>query len=164
MANENKKQEDKKQEERLIRILSTDIPSTRSVYSGLTNIKGVSWSFSNAICNHFDIDEDTTIGDLSEDKIDEISEFIKNPKDIPGFVLNREKDLQTGQDKHLIGSDLELREEFDVKRLKKIKTYRGWRHAVNRPVRGQRTKGNFRSKTTLGVAKTKEMKQAAGAK
>lgn len=158
-----KKEKDVKQGEDLIRILSTDISSNSTVYSGLTKIKGVGWSLSKAICNHFDIEEEKRVGDISEEERDEIAEFIKNPE-VPAFIKNRERDLETGEDQHLIGSDLELREEFDVKRLKKIRSYRGWRHSVNRPVRGQRTKGNFRSKTTLGVKKTKKMKQASGAK
>ena len=40
---------------------------------------------------------------------------------------------------------LELQKEFDIKRLKKIKSYRGLRHSTGQPVRGQRTKSHFRT-------------------
>jgi ribosomal protein S13 len=40
----------KKEEQKLIRILSKDIEGNLSVYVGLTKIKGISWSISNAIC------------------------------------------------------------------------------------------------------------------
>ena len=41
---------------RIIRILQTDIPGNRNIYTGLTRIKGVSWAISNAVCilNKFD--------------------------------------------------------------------------------------------------------------
>ncbi len=150
------KSKEKKQEETLIRILSTDVSSNSSVYAGLTNIKGVGWTLSKAVCYKLDIDENRRFGDLSKEEINKISEVIKNPE-FPRFIMNRPKDLETGEAQHLIGSDLNLRKEFDIKRLKKIKSYRGWRHSKNRPVRGQRTRGNFRTKSTLGVQKTKQV-------
>jgi small subunit ribosomal protein S13 len=53
-----------------------------------------------------------------------------------------------------------LRKEFDIKRLKKIKAYRGVRHSAHLPVRGQRTKANFRKnrKPSVAAAKKKEKK------
>ena len=40
----------------IVRILSTDVPGDKNVYAGLTNIKGISWSLSNAICSKLNID------------------------------------------------------------------------------------------------------------
>jgi len=130
-------------EESLIRILSTDIPGSRNVYTGLTRIKGVSWSLSNALCNKLKINKNKKISELSQEEIKEISEFIKNPK-LPEFMLNRRKDFETGASKHYHGTDLDLKKEFDIKRLKKIRSYRGWRHATGQPTRGQRTRSHFR--------------------
>jgi len=140
---EQKTELDRKSEERMIRLLSTDIEGGVKIYPGLTKIKGVSWSFSNAICKSLKIDKNRKIGTLSDVEIKKISEFVKNPK-LPSFVLNRRFDFETGEDRHLTGADLELRKDFDIKRLKKIKSYRGLRHMINLPVRGQRTRGNFR--------------------
>ena len=68
-----------------------------------------------------------------------------------------QKDFDTGEDKHLVSSDLELRKEFDIKRLKKVKNYRGLRHTSKLPMRGQRTKGNFRPNKMNGAGiKTKK--------
>mgnify|MGYP003994385531 CR=1 FL=1 len=52
-----------------------------------------------------------------------------------------------------VGIDLKLRKEFDIKRLKKIKSYKGVRHNYNLPVRGQRTKANFRKNRKKSGAK-----------
>jgi small subunit ribosomal protein S13 len=77
---------------------------------------------------------------------------------LPEFLLNRRKDFETGEDSHLVGSNLEMKKEFDVRRLKKIRSYRGLRHAFGHPTRGQRTRSHFRSKSkrkAIGVRKSK---------
>lgn len=145
-----------KESSRIIRIMQTDISGEKSVYVGLTKIKGVSWGFSNALCNKLGIDKKRKISSLSEEERKKIEEFIKNPE-LPGFLLNRRKDLESGEDKHLLTTDLELRRDFDIKRLKKIRSYRGLRHALGQPTRGQRTKGHFRQKgKSMGVIKKKK--------
>ena len=145
-----------KKQAKIIRIMQTDIPGEKYIYVGLTKIKGVSWSFSNALCHKLKIDQKRKISSLTEEEIKKIEEFIKNPE-LPSFLFNRRKDLETGKDKHLLTTDLELREEFDVKRLKKIRSYRGLRHALGQPSRGQRTKAHFRQKgKSMGVVKKKK--------
>lgn len=139
-------------QESLIRILATDIPASKSVYVGLTRIKGISWSFSNAVCNVLGLNKNKKISELTEKEIAMITEFVKQPK-VPEFILNRRRDFDTGANEHLIGSDLDLTREFDIKRLKKIKSYRGIRHATGQPVRGQRTKSHFRKNKAIGVQK-----------
>ncbi|MBU4070069.1 MAG: 30S ribosomal protein S13 [Nanoarchaeota archaeon] len=143
-------------EEKVVRILSKDIEGKMSLYSGLTKIKGISWSFSNAVCTLLKIDKKRQIGSLTEEELKKITEFIKNPK-VPEFILNRRKDFETGENKHLVISDLELRKEFDIKRLKKIKSYRGFRHMSGLPLRGQRTKSHFRTNRRKGAGIKKKV-------
>lgn len=145
-------------EERLIRILATDIPGNKNLYAGLTRIKGISWSFSNAICNSLKMEKTRKIESLSKEEIEKITNFIKSYK-VPLFLLNRKFDREDGTNKHLIGADLDMQKEFDIKRFKKIRSYKGLRHALGQPVRGQRTKSHFRKNKTIGV-----MKKAKGAK
>ena len=59
-------------------------------------------------------------------------------------MLNRRKDFESGISEQLCGADLNLKNEFDIKRIKKIRSYRGSRHMAKLPTRGQRTKSNFR--------------------
>ena len=127
----------------LVRILGKDIRGDKKVIAGLTNIQGISWSFAKAICGVIKLDSNKKIQELTKDEIAKIEEFVKDP-DVPNFLKNRQKDFSDGEDKHLIGADLKLRKEFDIKRLRKIKSYKGGRHAVGLPVRGQRTRANFR--------------------
>ena len=154
---EEKVKEEKRrpQEERLeslIRIFGYDIPGTRNVYAGLTRIKGVSWSISNAVCVNLKIPMSKKIQDLSKDDIKKIEEFLKN-LNLPAFLKNRRFDPETGKTSHLYGSDLEITREFDIKRLKTMKSYRGVRHAAGQPVRGQRTRSHFRKRKVAKVGK-----------
>jgi len=135
---------------KIIRIMQKDIEGKMKLYPGLTKIKGVSWSLSNAACKKLGIDGNIRIESLTESEIKKIEEFLKNP-DIPTFLKNRQKDFDTGEDSHLTGSNLELRKEFDIKRLKKIKSYKGYRHVAGLPVRGQRTKAHFRKNRSKGA-------------
>ncbi len=137
-------------EEKIIRILQKDIEGGMALYPGLEKIKGVSWSLSNAVCKKTGIDKNKKVGELSEAEIKKIEEFLKNP-DIPSHLKNRQKDFESGKDKHLTSTDLELTKEFDIKRLKKIKSYRGFRHMAGLPSRGQRTKSNFRRNRAKGA-------------
>jgi len=143
-------------EEKLVRILSKDIPSKKKVYAGLTRIKGVSWTFSNAVCRKLGINKKKRIEELSKEEIKKIEEFIKFP-DVPPFLKNRRRDIHSGEDVHLNGADLDLQKEFDIKRMKKIKSYKGKRHMEGAPVRGQRTRSHFRKERrktgAVGVSK-----------
>jgi small subunit ribosomal protein S13 len=141
--------EEKKQEDRVVRILSTDIEGKMKVYAGLTKIKGISWAVSNAVCEKCKINKNKKIGALTESEIKQISEIIKK-SDFPNHLINRRNDFEEGKKSHFIGSDLDLRKEFDIKRLKKIKSYKGIRHVAGLPLRGQRTKSHFRKNRRKG--------------
>jgi small subunit ribosomal protein S13 len=152
------KQVEKKSEDRIVRILSKDIEGKMKVYPGLTKIKGISWSFSNAVCKMLSIDKNRKIGSLEENEIKQISEFVKNPK-VPVFLMNRRFDFETGKDLHLNGNDLDLRKDFDIKRLRTIKSYRGIRHVAGLPMRGQRTRAHFRKNKSKSVGIKKKIKK-----
>lgn len=139
----------------IVRILSTDVPGNKHLLYGLTRIKGVSFSFARAVCLSLNLDGKRLASSLTPEEIKNITDFILNPK-LPTFLLNRRKDFETGQDKHLVTTSLELQRDFDIKRMKQIRCYKGWRHALGQPVRGQRTKSHFRKGSALGVVKTKQ--------
>lgn len=147
MPEEMKKKMEKTRQETqaIVRIHGTDIPGSKGVYVGLTRVKGISFAISNALCKILKIEKNKKVDSLSKEDIEKISNEIKNPK-IPKFMMNRRNDLDTGEDKHLATTDLDLRKEFDIKRLKKIRSYKGLRHSRGLPVRGQRTRSHFRKK------------------
>ncbi len=153
-----KQKEEKKAEDRIVRILSEDIEGKMKVYAGLTKIKGISWSFSNAICKKLKIKKEKKIGNLTGKEIEEISNFVKKPE-IPEQIKNRRKDFESGENKHLVGNNLDFQKEFDIKRLKKIKSYRGFRHMSGLPLRGQRTKSHFRKNRRKGAGIKKKNKK-----
>ena len=139
----------------LVRVLGKDIRGDKKLGAALTQISGISWTLGNAICKVLKLDRSQRIQDVAKEKMMEIENFIKSPE-VPAFLKNRQKDLESGDDLHVSGADLKLRKEFDIKRLKKIRSYKGVRHMMNLPVRGQRTKGNFRRNRGKSVAATKK--------
>ncbi len=143
--------------ENLTRIMTTDIPSNMSVYAGLTKIKGISWALSGAIIKNLNLDKKKKVSALSESEIEKITNFIKNlsSSNLPTWLFNRRKDVDSGKDKHLIATELDLQREFDIRKMKKIKCYKGIRHSLGQPVRGQRTRAHFRKGRSIGVTRAK---------
>jgi len=137
-------QEEEKNEV-LVRIFGYDIPASKNIFSGLTRIKGVSWAISNHLCLSLKYPRTMKISELSKADIAKIESALKNIT-VPDYMKNRRNDLETGATGHFYGTDLEMKKDFDIKRLKKIKCYKGIRHATGQPVRGQRTRSHFRAK------------------
>lgn len=158
-----REESEKEKQEILTRIINTDIPSNLSVYAGLTKIKGISWTLSGAIIKSLNLDKKKKVSALNEAEIEKITNFIKNlsSSNLPAWLLNRRKDFETGEDKHLVSTELDLQREFDIRRMKKIKCYKGIRHSQGQPVRGQRTKAHFRKGRSIGVTRTKMKPGAA---
>jgi small subunit ribosomal protein S13 len=144
----------------LVRIVNVDIKGSKALYYGLTKIKGVSFSYANAVCHLCGVDQHKKIGYLTKEDIGKVEDVLLNPSkhNIPNWMLNRRRDMETGEDKHILSGDIKFTVENDIRRLQKIKSRRGMRHAWKLPVRGQRTKGNFRKATAVGV------KRKSGAK
>jgi len=67
---------------------------------------------------------------------------------------------------HLVTSELDFAKSNDIRLLKKIKAYRGVRHMYGLPVRGQRTRSNFRRNKgkPMGVMRNKAAKAAQAEK
>lgn len=153
-------EEQKQNFEQLVRIIGADIDGNKKLYNALIKIKGVSYSFGNAICQVTGLDPNRKIGLLKSNELQKIEDIVTNPQKygLPAWMLNRRKDYDDGQDKHISSTDIKFKVDSDIKRLKKIKAYRGMRHALGLPVRGQRTKANFRKGGKVGV------KKKAGAK
>jgi len=121
----------------------------------LTQIKGVGYMFANSIINNLKIDSSIRIGNLSNELIKSIENIIQNPtsSNFPSWFLNRRKDVETGEDKHLITSDIDFTVRNDVEREKATGSWRGYRHMFGLKVRGQRTRCTGRKGGAVGVAK-----------
>ena len=141
--------------------MNTDIPGHFPIGYGLTKIKGIGVNFSHAFCVRNNIDETKKVSEFSEPEIRDLESKLKSLKGIEGWMLNRQKDIETGEDKHTLTTDLKFNTEFDVKRMQKVRTYKGMRHSAGLPVRGQRTKAHFRHGRSKGVSKKKATSPAS---
>jgi len=150
----------------IVRVVNTDLKGEKQIHMALHKIKGISFMFSNFILHSAKVDPRIIAGKLTDEEVKRIEDVIKNPAKYkcPEWLMNRRKDYETGQDMHIISTELDLSNDSDVKRMKKVKSYKGIRHMWGQPVRGQRTKSNFRKnkgKVSLGVVRNKTQAPAA---
>jgi small subunit ribosomal protein S13 len=133
----------------IVRILNTDLNGHQPVQMALTGIKGMGRRNARLLTE--------TIGMLSDEAISRLRDIVESAQDhLPVWMKNRRKDLLTGEDKHVMGTDLMLtqREEMDI--IRKTRSYRGIRHERGLRVRGQRTRSTGRRGATVGVSRKKK--------
>jgi len=156
-----KKKEHKDDFKYIVRIANTDLDGEKTLVHGLTKIKGVGMHMSILIADNTGIERYTKIGDLTDSQIEKIKETLENiNKNAPSWMLNHRKDYDTGEDIHLISSDIDMRLRDEINILKKIRSYKGVRHERGLPVRGQRTRAHGRVGLAMGVSR-KGVLQAA---
>ncbi|MFT4072289.1 MAG: 30S ribosomal protein S13 [Dysgonamonadaceae bacterium] len=122
-----------------IRIVGVDLPQNKRGEIALTYIFGIGRSVSNTILAEAGVDRDIKVKDWTDDQAAKIREIITSTYKVEG----------------------ELRSEvqLNIKRLMDIGCYRGIRHRIGLPLRGQSTKNN--SRTRKGKKKTVANKKKA---
>ncbi|MFQ6085765.1 MAG: 30S ribosomal protein S13 [Candidatus Bathyarchaeia archaeon] len=148
--------------ERVVRILGTDLDGSRKLIHGLSMIKGLGPNLANAVVSVAKLDPGMRVGNLSEKEVRRLEEIIREPvkHGVPSWLVNRSRDRVTGEDRHLIGSDLTLQTKMDTDLLRKIGIRRGVRYSLGLKVRGQRTKTTGRRGIAVGVRRKKLMRRA----
>jgi small subunit ribosomal protein S13 len=143
----------------IIRIARTDLDGTLKLDRALSKVKGVGRRLARAIIKATGLNPEQRAGFISDADLEKIEEVLKNPPKfgIPTWLLNRQKDIETGEDKHLIGADLDIQIKMDIDYLMKIKSWRGIRHGLGLKVRGQRTRCSGRKGRTVGVTRKRRM-------
>ncbi len=151
----------------IVRVANVDLPGDRQIRWALTNIKGIGIDFADALCIAAGIQKTAKTGYLTDQQTEKLNASAANPAaaGIPGWLFNRRKDPETGIDAHIVGGMLSFIRDNDIKRMKRIRSYKGMRHGKGLPVRGQRTRSNFRRHKgkVVGVAKKKAAAAAAEA-
>jgi len=119
----------------MARIAGVDLPRDKRIEIGLTYIFGIGRSKSKEILVKTGVNANTRVKDLTDDEINRLREVIEKELKVEG-ELKREVSL-------------------NIKRLIEIGCYRGRRHRLGLPVRGQRTKTNARTRKgpikTIGI-------------
>lgn len=121
----------------------------------LSSVKGVGRRLARAMVQAIGLNPEQRAGYISDDDVTKLEEVIKDPIKfgIPSWMLNRQKDMTTGNDKHIIGADLDFQLKMDIDYLMKTKCWRGIRHGLGLKVRGQRTRCTGRKGRTVGVTR-----------
>ncbi|RLD27857.1 MAG: 30S ribosomal protein S13 [Bacteroidetes bacterium] len=115
----------------MARIAGVDIPKQKRGVISLTYIYGIGRSRAKQILETAKVDESTKVSDWTDDEISKIREAVGS------FTIEGELRSET---------------QINIKRLMDIGCYRGIRHRIGLPLRGQRTKNN--SRTRKGRRKT----------
>ena len=138
----------------IIRIANSDVSGEERLAYALTSIRGIGPRISNAIVQKLKLDPNKLAGKLDDKNVVDIENVIMNLNDyVPDWLLNRQKDYDTGEDIHPVSVELKMTLDEDLNRMKKVKSYKGIRHASGHKVRGQRTYSNGRKGLALGVSK-----------
>ena len=117
----------------MARIAGVNIPSEKKVKIALTYVYGIGLASAQKILREAGVDLEKRVSELSHSELDRIRSIIESGKyKVEG----------------------ELRQEIyqNIKRLKDIKTYRGLRHRLGLPVRGQRTRRNAHTRKGRNIA------------
>ena len=140
-----------------VRIRNTDLDGTKAVHIALTGIKGIGPHTSRTITALADVDPRAVLGKLDDGSVERLANAVDTyTEQVPDWMINRPKDVYTGEGRHLLGTDLSMTNDDDVNRMRKMRSYRGIRHETGQKVRGQRTKASGRTGTTVGVSRKKE--------
>ncbi|MBF0464606.1 MAG: 30S ribosomal protein S13 [Nitrospirae bacterium] len=110
----------------MARIAGVDLPRKERVEIGLTRIFGIGRPTSRKILKESGVNPDTRVNDLSPDDVAKLRAVIDRDYKVEG--------------------DLKKEVSMSIKRLMDIGCYRGLRHKLGLPVRGQRTKTNARTR------------------
>lgn len=139
------------------RKLRTQVDGNAKVEYGLTQIRGIGRRLAQAIVKIAEVNPDIRIGAIPEKDLNKLEEIILNPiaNGVPNWMVNRKKDLRSGENLHILGNQLEITVKRDVDRMKRIKSYKGVRHHLGLKVRGQRTKSTGRHGLVVGVLRRK---------
>jgi small subunit ribosomal protein S13 len=110
----------------LARIVGVDLPRNKKIGIALTYIFGIGQSLARKICEESGVDPSIRTSDLTETQIRDIRNVIQQSYKVEG--------------------SLKTENNMNIKRLIDINCYRGLRHKLGLPVRGQRTKTNARTR------------------
>jgi small subunit ribosomal protein S13 len=141
----------------IVRVAGRDLAGEMPLPRALARVKGVGERlapvFSVIVSRELKVPTDTYVGELTEEQIDRVEAILSNPQKhgLPLWMLNRRRDVDTGLDRHLIGTDLTFTVRQDVDREKNTNSWIGYRHNYGQKVRGQHTRTTGRRGMTVGV-------------
>ena len=140
-----------------VRISNTDLDGTKPVHIALTGIKGVGMHTAQIIATLANVNEKETMGRLKDEEVERLREVVDSyTQRVPFWIVNRPKDVYTGEGRHILGTDLAMAKDEDINLMRKIRCYKGIRHETGQKVRGQRTKSTGRTGITVGVKRKQE--------
>ncbi|MFA5929575.1 MAG: 30S ribosomal protein S13 [Candidatus Micrarchaeia archaeon] len=153
----------------IVRLAGCDLRGSLPLRRAITSVKGIGINLGKVVseiaCQQLGMTDMTMIGELSEQEVDKLEHIMRNPTEfgVPIRMLNRQKDLFTGNNLHYISSDLVYIVRQDIDHEKDAYTWKGYRHTYGQKVRGQRTRSTGRTGMTVGVLRKAVLAKAGEA-
>ncbi len=153
----------------VVRLAGRDLRGNLPIRRAITSVKGIGINLgtviSEIVTQQLGMNDKTMLGELSEDEVQKLENVLTHPENfgVPARMYNRQKDIYTGKDMHLISSDLTFTVRQDIDHEKDANTWRGYRHAYGQKVRGQDTRSTGRTGMTVGVLRKAVLAKAGAA-
>ncbi|PLV55659.1 30S ribosomal protein S13 [Thermotoga sp. SG1] len=125
----------------MARIVGVELPNNKKIWVALTYIYGIGRSRSFEILKNTGVDPDKKVGELTDEEISKITKYI--------------------QDHFKVEGELRSEVERNIRRLIEIGCYRGIRHKLGLPVRGQKTRSNARTRKGPRPSRIKTKKKSS---
>jgi len=124
----------------MVRIVGVSVPDSKRIDIALTYIHGIGMSTATKVLNHLKIDPSKKPTELTSDELKTLYEYIEKNVPVEGVVKQKVF--------------------MNIKRLKDIKCYRGNRHKLGLPVRGQNTRKNAKTRKGRSIAVANKKKES----
>ena len=153
----------------IVRLAGKDLNGALPIKRAIVSVKGIGLNLGNVVSHityeKLGFNDKTMVGELTEEEVEKLEHILRYPQEygVPARMLNRQKDLFTGNDVHMISSDLTYTVKQDIDHEKDSYTWKGYRHTYGQKVRGQRTRTTGRTGMTVGVLRKAVMAGAAAA-
>jgi len=152
----------------VVRLAGKDLKGETPLRRAVVRVKGIGERLGAVLANiaisQMKLADDVVIGLLSEEQMSRLEDMLAHPRKygVPSYLLNRQRDAETGEDIQLIGSDVGFYMRQDIERDKNLNTWRGFRHIYGQKVRGQHTRSTGRTGMTVGVLRKAVLAAKAG--
>ena len=145
----------------IVRLGGANLDGTKLIPYALCDLKGIGIRVSKTLVKKLGLSSQDRMGSISDADVRRLEESLENlaSSGLPTWMLNRRKDPQTGQNLHILGSDLQFRVKDDIDVLRETRSWKGDRHARGLKVRGQRTKTAARKGRSVGVSRQRVREQ-----
>ena len=153
----------------IVRVSGQDLQGHLTLAAALRKVKGIGYNLAANLTiiarDKLGLDAKELVGNFKDSDLEKLEALVKDPAahGVKPFLLNRQSDPFKGGPHHVVGTDLIFARRQDIEKIKRSRTWRGWRHQLGQKVRGQHTRTTGRRGMSVGVLKKAVKQETSGA-